>query len=166
MSDKPYKVKPGTFPEKSTIDEECILTDDWVRRWYDEVSEKMLYRIEAEKERMSKDLISREAAVSLIREKADGYKASHFVSSHEHIKVREMTLDCAVKIENLPAVDAEPVRHGYWIAKTHIDGEVTHECSYCGEEAINYDDHYGGITSEPTDYCPYCGTKMDLGDIG
>lgn len=166
MNEKPYNARPGTFPENKEIDNDRVSREDSISQWYNEAGEMMLTYARRKAENECSDLISREAAVRLIREKADGYRPSHFASSHEHIKVREMTLDCAVKIENLPSVDAEPVRHGWWIPKTHIDGEVTHECSYCGEEAIYYDNHQGGITSEPTDYCPYCGTKMDLGDIG
>ena len=108
---------------------------------------------------MNNDLISREETMDVI-------KSLQITLGGENIfrpEAKASVLEC---LDFVPKVDAEPVRHGWWIPKTHIDGEVTHECSYCGEEAIYYDNHQGGITSEPTDYCPYCGTKMDLGDIG
>lgn len=56
-------------------------------------------------------------------------------------------------VKNLPTVEAEPVRHGYWIIR---GGDMW--CSECG---------YGDVTEfgEPEDYryCPNCGAKMDRG---
>ena len=48
-------------------------------------------------------------------------------------------------IDNAPTVDAEPVRHGYW-----IDGWI---CSECGE-AFN-------TNGEAWNYCPNCGAMMN-----
>lgn len=53
-------------------------------------------------------------------------------------------------IDDAPAIDAVPVRHGKWIDKSGgIEGAWNH-CSVCGERAI---DLY--------DYCPNCGATMD-----
>lgn len=52
-------------------------------------------------------------------------------------------------IKRQPTIDAEPVRHGKWIA--HGDCGVT-ECSCCGwniEECVGWN------------YCPNCGCRMD-----
>lgn len=164
MSDKPYKAKPGTFPEKKELDNDRVTREDFIRQWHNEVEEMMLTYLKRKAETACGDLISREAAVRLIREKADVYKASQFASSHEHIKVREMTLDCAAKIENLPAVDAEPVRHAKWVHKTDSLGNKIDVCSACEEEAVGYDGHHGDYITVPTDYCPHCGAKMDGGN--
>lgn len=58
-------------------------------------------------------------------------------------------------IESSPAVDAVPVRHGYWIR--HDDADIIdgyyvpdYECSVC--HAWKQDE---------SDYCPDCGAKMD-----
>lgn len=51
-------------------------------------------------------------------------------------------------IKQLPAIDAEPVRHGRWI-RTMLKGY--YECSACGYEH----------TSNPDQrFCSYCGAKM------
>ena len=53
----------------------------------------------------------------------------------------------AEDIENAPAADVAPVRHGRW--KRY--GKNLGECSECGE-----------IVSVRNNYCPNCGAKMDL----
>lgn len=47
-------------------------------------------------------------------------------------------------IDNAPTVDAFPVVHGYWIGKGYD------ECSVCGRLELGR-----------TNYCPYCGAKMN-----
>lgn len=80
------------------------------------------------------DLISRQAAIDTLAEWND-----------EAINNR---------LNNLPSVDAVPVRHGRWIY--HIDdlfpAESTKECDQCHEEQpLTCDDNF----------CPHCGAKMD-----
>lgn len=58
------------------------------------------------------------------------------------------------KIEEIPAVDAEPVRHGRWMLNKHYGDN---ECSVCGEDNFRAWD-FGGHTMN---YCPNCGAKMD-----
>ena len=53
-------------------------------------------------------------------------------------------------LEEVPTVEAEPVRHGHWIEK---DDEC--ECPFCGK-AWNYIDN----CTETFNYCPNCGAKM------
>ena len=55
-------------------------------------------------------------------------------------------------IESLPAVDAEPVRHGRWIGD-----EFGSRCGVCGLYA--YRDKFDKPWESP--YCPNCGAKMD-----
>lgn len=62
--------------------------------------------------------------------------------------------DAERKIAELPAVDAAPVVHGYWI--NHIDDlfpeDSMIECSECHE--------YTHLLPDDN-YCPNCGAKMD-----
>lgn len=63
----------------------------------------------------------------------------------------------------LPTVEAEPVRHGYWIP---VDGGDTcdeWECSACGKWMVfQYDMDYDDMCEE-FPRCPKCGAKMDGG---
>lgn len=74
-----------------------------------------------------------------------------------------------VKILNqFPAADVAPVRHGKWVRKKewHLGRWVAWlECSCCGERDDNcemYDMLPFG--AEPSNYCPNCGARMDGGD--
>ena len=81
------------------------------------------------------DLISRRSAIKMICE--GGYMAA-----------------ALAKVEALPTVDAEPVRHGKWVY--HEDDIMPwNSCSLCGCEAF---DMHGA------NYCPNCGAKMVLED--
>lgn len=110
---------------------------------------------------MSNDLISREA---LIKELEQRHLDDVFIKRGLPL-LREMSLECnraleaqgsAIRdvINGLPAVDAEPVRHGEWI---YQDGEIMlcKTCSLCRCESFDLDG---------AEYCPYCGAKMDLED--
>ena len=63
--------------------------------------------------------------------------------------------DCMNVLDEMPAADVAPVRHGRWINENFY----TH-CSDCGKMAI-YDKYGQEVES---DYCPHCGAKMDGGD--
>ena len=56
--------------------------------------------------------------------------------------------DAINSVQEIPAADVEPVRHGRWVK----DGEVV-VCSECGEEHAW--DEYRAT------YCEDCGAKMD-----
>lgn len=92
---------------------------------------------------MNGDLISRAA---LIKEIEHG-KHPEFYDGQD---IADWQMQC---IENAPAVDTEPVRHGKWIYK---DDDVApwHRCSLCRCESSDFG----------ASYCPYCGAKMDLED--
>ena len=81
--------------------------------------------------------------------------------AHNHVNG---TVDCN-DIARFPAVDAEPVRHGYWkpVMLKDVFGRdfvYRHACSICHEcalhECANYDPE-----EELSAYCPNCGAKMD-----
>lgn len=64
-------------------------------------------------------------------------------------------------INQTPAADVEPVRHGRWI-ESHLlyYGAKQYECSLCWAEAF-WDKHR---ITEKYPCCPNCGSKMDLED--
>ena len=58
-------------------------------------------------------------------------------------------------IDNAPTIEAEPVRHGWWIEHEWAEEEnglliSNFECSAC----------HGWVRNE-SDYCPNCGARMD-----
>lgn len=56
----------------------------------------------------------------------------------------------AKAINNVPAADVAPVRHGKWV----FGGDGCVICSECNEEEPN---------NNHRNYCPNCGAKMDGG---
>lgn len=59
-------------------------------------------------------------------------------------------------VEEFPAADVEPVRHGRWVLTTEDDGY--------GEYQIYKCDKCGAITAQRKNYCPDCGAKMEVDD--
>ena len=103
------------------------------------------------------DLISRKALKEAIN--VDCFE--HFTgnqSSSEHALLDIIILD----IDEVPTVDAEPVRYGQWVEIRIVrrDGngksytQFAHECTQC--KRLNK--HKKGWN---TRYCPNCGAKMD-----
>lgn len=108
-----------------------------------EISDYELIR-EPREDEMNNDLISRSALLS-------GYdvrKVTEYDESGCGVDYKAVPVEA---IENAPAVDAEPVRHGRWTEPYPYDIWDVYRCSVCGLDA-----------SSPTIYCPACGTKMDL----
>ena len=63
--------------------------------------------------------------------------------------------DCMNVLDEMPAADVAPVRHGCWV-KEKSDVLIHWYCSVC-EKCY--------FLEEPNaDYCPNCGAKMDGGD--
>ena len=61
-------------------------------------------------------------------------------------------------IQNIPAADVAPVRHGHWVSEYDC-GYITPHCSECGETALTKEEtSYDYVYSS---YCPHCGAKMD-----
>ena len=61
-------------------------------------------------------------------------------------------------IQNIPAADVAPVRHGHWVSEYDC-GYITPHCSECGETALTKEEtSYDYVHSS---YCPHCGAKMD-----
>ena len=68
--------------------------------------------------------------------------------------VGEIPVITKEEIDQMPTVDAVPVRHGKW-EKTSCKW-VTYECSECGEKT---DETIMGLPRYV--YCPMCGARMD-----
>ena len=62
--------------------------------------------------------------------------------------------EAVTRVEDFPAADVAPVRHGRWISKNPHGYEWTFVCSNCG-----YVDGYP--FNDRHNYCPNCGAKMD-----
>ena len=73
--------------------------------------------------------------------------------NHPEFLSKEDTMYC---IDNLPAADVAPVRHGRWIPSDYT-GDCCYTCSECGFERDAYLLDIG-------DYCPECGARMDKED--
>lgn len=103
---------------------------------------------------MSNDLISREKlrlVIRNIKKKADLF-------SNDDYRVGYISALSLVEglLADAPAVDAEPVRHGRWVAvKTPYGRKM--ECSRCR----NHDNVQTAIKGN---YCWFCGAKMDGGN--
>lgn len=62
-------------------------------------------------------------------------------------------------IDEAPAIDAVPVRHGKWLHPEEGDenyGSVSCSCSVCGWRFNLYEDDIDGAP-----YCAMCGAKME-----
>lgn len=102
------------------------------------------------------DLISREAALAAI-------DAHERMARRDGIKDGEMrpTLKAVREfVQALPAVDAELVRRGKWVAEDGMMPPEYHgkkRCSICAHFAMH--DLYG--RERLSRYCPNCGAKME-----
>ena len=68
----------------------CEKLEDWVREHTD----------------IAGDLISREAAVKRLKEKALGYTVSKCATHRDFTMAFEITMECASEVQNMDAVDA------------------------------------------------------------
>ena len=96
------------------------------------------------------DLISRDAAVKALMEQSDMTKD---VKSDVRVSVLFESAVCTIR--QMPAVEAEPVRHGKWEKRTYWIGSFGENQMVCGECGKKYGFH------APYNYCPNCGAKMD-----
>lgn len=83
-------------------------------------------------------------------------------NSYNGVMCRACTwMDAMDYIEDAPAVDAQPVKHGKWITtqKSIDDGFTT--CSYCHREFYIDDLAHVGNEDGFCELCPNCGAKMD-----
>ena len=67
--------------------------------------------------------------------------------------IEELIEDFYVVPKSTPLADAEEVRHGRWIEQPldfDLCGVAYYQCSECGKEQ-----------QTPSNYCQFCGAKMD-----
>lgn len=81
---------------------------------------------------------------------ADALRIVFTEKSSERVCGVELCKAIISRIDEMPTVDAVPVRHGKWITKS-TGGEYFDCCSECGY--IEWD--------APSKYCPNCGVRMD-----
>lgn len=101
---------------------------------------------------MADEYISREAALVAIRSLYPGIPFTKRLMQKWHEENRNF-MQCESAIEELPAADVDPMRHGRWI----WDDEGYH-CSECFYHAYG---ETGEVLSGNWHYCPNCGAKMD-----
>lgn len=94
---------------------------------------------------MKNDLISRKA----IKE---------YINQSDLTNREKMTLHIA--INNIPTTAAAPEVHGRWVKGTSCDTYWNY-CSICGGKILKneYQQDYF------SDYCPFCGARMDGGNM-
>ena len=105
------------------------------------------------------DLISRDTVTKILNDGGSSIRTMFGGVSGIWINL----MDAIGEIERVPAVEAEPVRHGTWemrratIKKDFVTFTGTYPtCNLCGHV------EYGVDKSTP--YCPGCGAKMDGGN--
>ena len=104
------------------------------------------------------DLISREALKNAIATARTNYN-----TCPEYNELFKYFSDLvSAMIDKMPAVDAEPVRHGKWLKVSRMLPPEWHDkkrCSVCANFALN--DRLGRVRL--SNYCPNCGAKMEEG---
>lgn len=73
----------------------------------------------------------------------------------EYYESRGYDLVVLRNIDDMPTVDAEPVRHGHWVSR-FTGNQCIVFCSNCRTEACEIVD-----CEIEYNYCPNCGAKMD-----
>lgn len=99
---------------------------------------------------MAKEYIEREALEVALNHRlnflmAENGEYDHYTSGFD---------EAVTRVENFPAADVAPVRHGRWVSVQH---KLARVCSVC-----NRDEPYkfADIDADVYDYCPNCGAYM------
>ena len=68
-------------------------------------------------------------------------------------------------IEEIPSIDAEPIRHGEWIVQKVDANQTKFYCSECERTVLCGNDYFMKPSEYVTKIYPYChcGAKMDGG---
>ena len=72
--------------------------------------------------------------------------------------VGEIPVITQEEIDDMPIIEAEPVRHGKWKQWDSYGFEDTYKCTACGESFVLIE---GTPITNGYKYCPNCGAKMD-----
>ena len=93
------------------------------------------------------EYIEREAAVKV----AEKYGLANGSAFGRHTGLA----DCiASEIADIPAADVAPVVHGRWVEKEKYTFGIMYDCSLCENRILD--------NGHPWNYCPNCGSKMNL----
>ena len=103
---------------------------------------------------MSDLMINQAALLSRMRERLNDLRSEYGRFDH----YLNGFSDAVFMVGRSQSIEAEPVRHGRWVARKEIfDGEQEQVdaigCSLCGKSQR---------ALRRTPYCPNCGAKMDL----
>lgn len=102
--------------------------------------------------RMNNDLISRKALLDRLAYNTMETWGKNIPKYVWPFAVR--IKDNVVRVINeLPSVDADPVKHGKWMQDKAAEIQYRYNCSECGNPI------YDKI--RPYKYCPHCGARMD-----
>lgn len=93
-------------------------------------------------------LIDADEAIDYVNNLITVHRYYHPRSTTENFPISEVI----ARINEVPTVDATPVRHGHWKGKP-LAGYSTVKCSVCGSAFME--------NSGKWKYCPDCGAKMD-----
>lgn len=92
--------------------------------------------------------------IAYIRKEAKEAQSAFDELGGESGIIAEAFEDLANELEDFPAADVAPVRHGRWaLNKKYGD----YECSECGQGDVKAMD----FTNLKMRYCPNCGARMD-----
>ena len=102
---------------------------------------------------MNSDLISRSALLEEVTRGFDAFvHGAYFRAACDAIRAKRAVI---CMLNDAPAVDAEVVRHGKWIAENIRKKSYLRQCSVCNKIA------YFCGTGCSYNYCPNCGAKME-----
>lgn len=97
--------------------------------------------------------------IAYIRKKAKEAQSAFDELGGESGIIAEAFEDLANELEDFPATDVAPVRHGKWVHSRYENCSEQFEmvkCSCCGREAYAM-----AFYVRDGNYCPNCGAKMD-----
>lgn len=101
--------------------------------------------------------MNKKDVVSYIRKEAAEAQSAFEELGGESGIIAEAFEDLANELEDFPAADVAPVRHGRW--KYNTDFQVWN-CSECGENPHKGTGVVVAAEKLPA-YCPHCGAQMD-----
>lgn len=100
------------------------------------------------------EYISREALLAVIAADYGNWTVCNDTDESYRQGVKDNYNDTIRLINDIPAADVQPVKHGRWIVShTQKHVEVTYECSECQHEVVG--------EYEKTPFCGGCGVRMD-----
>lgn len=105
------------------------------------------------------EYMSKKDVVSYIRKEAAEAQSAFEELGGESGIIAEAFEDLANELEDFPAADVAPVRHGKWVHSHYENCSEQFEivkCSCCGHEAYAMAFYVRG-----GNYCPNCGARMD-----